>query len=58
MKTYKHLYPLITDFENLRRAFKNAARGKRGRPDVAAFEFNLERNLLDLQAELQAQDGA
>jgi retron-type reverse transcriptase len=55
MKTHKHLYPLITDFENLRRAFKNAARGKRSRPDVAAFEFDLERNLLELQAELQAQ---
>ena len=41
MKTHKHLYPLITEFENLRRAFKNAARGKRGRPDVAAFEFDL-----------------
>ena len=58
MKTHKHLYPLITDFENLYLAFKRAARSKRGRPDVAAFEFDLERNLLDLQAELQAQDGA
>jgi RNA-directed DNA polymerase len=55
MKTHKHLYPLITDFENLRLAFKNAARGKRGHLDVAAFEYDLERNLLDLQAELQAQ---
>ena len=55
MKTYKHLYPLITDFENLRLAFKNAARGKRSRPDVAAFEYDLERNLLDLQAELRSQ---
>ena len=55
MKTHKHLYPFVTDFENLHRAFKNAARGKRGRPDVAAFEFDLERNLLELQAELQAQ---
>ena len=55
MKTFKHLYPLITDFENLRCAFKNAARGKRGRPDVAAFEYDLEKNLLVLQEELQAQ---
>jgi len=37
MKTHKHLYPLITDFENLRLAFKRAARGKRSHPDVAAF---------------------
>ena len=55
MKTHKHLYSRITDFGNLHQAFKNAARGKRSRPDVAAFEFNLERNLLDLQAELQTQ---
>ena len=52
MKTYKHLYPLITDFENLRLAFKHAARGKRSHPDVAAFEYDLERNLCDLRAEL------
>lgn len=55
MKTHKHLYPLVTRFENLHLAFKNAARCKRSRPDVAAFEFDLERNLLDLQAELQSQ---
>jgi len=55
MKTHKHLYPLITHFANLCLAFKNAARGKRSRPDVAAFEFDLERHLLDLQAELQTQ---
>jgi retron-type reverse transcriptase len=55
LKTHKHLYPRITEFENLHLAFKGAARGKRSRPDVAAFEFNLERNLFDLQAELQAQ---
>ncbi len=28
MKTYKNLYPQITAFENLRLAFKCAARGK------------------------------
>ena len=55
MKTHKLLYPLITAFENLHRAFKNAARGKRRRPDVAAFEFDLERNLLELQTELETQ---
>lgn len=26
MKTHKHLYPLITEFENLHLAFKRAAR--------------------------------
>ena len=55
MKRHKQLYARICDFENLRLAFKNAARGKRGRPDVAAFEYNLEENLLALQDELQRQ---
>ena len=54
MKTTKNLYPLIIGFENLRLAFKNAARGKRSRPDVAAFEFDLENNLLVLQGELES----
>ena len=53
MKTYKELYPKITDFENLYLAFKKGARGKRGKSDVAAFEYKLEENLLALQAELQ-----
>lgn len=52
MKTYKHLYPQITSFENLRRAFRKAARGKRKRPSVAQFEYHLEANLLALQADI------
>ena len=40
MKTYKHLYEQITSFENLRIAFKKAAKGKRSKNDVAGFEFN------------------
>jgi RNA-directed DNA polymerase len=55
MKTHKNLYPRITEFENLRLAFKHAARGKRSHPDVAAFEYDLEKNLLELQVELEAQ---
>jgi len=55
MKTYKHLYPRLTEFENLYWAFRSAARGKRQRHDVAAFEFNLEGNLLELQDQLQRQ---
>ena len=56
MKTYKHLYPQITSFDNIHLAFKDARKGKRSRPDVAEFEFNLEENLLDLQKELQQED--
>jgi RNA-directed DNA polymerase len=55
MKTYKNLYPQICSFENLYLAFKEARRGKRRRPDVAAFENNLDQELLRLQDALQAQ---
>jgi len=55
MKTYKNLYPQICTFENLYLAFRAAARGKRGKPKVAAFEHNLEPNLFRLQEELLAQ---
>jgi len=55
MKTYRCLFTQITAFENLRLAFKNAARGKRTKGDVAAFEFDLESNLLALQTELETQ---
>lgn len=52
MKSYANLWPEITSFENLYEAFLRARRGKRTRPDVADFEFNLEPNLLLLQREL------
>ncbi|MEW5870428.1 MAG: hypothetical protein AB1894_14225 [Chloroflexota bacterium] len=55
MKRHKHLYPQVVDFENLRLAFKKARRGKRHKPDVAEFEFHLEENLVELQAELLAE---
>lgn len=55
MKTYRQLYPHITQFDNLWLAFKRAARGKRSKWDVAAFEYDLEGHLFDLQAELRAQ---
>jgi RNA-directed DNA polymerase len=52
MKTYKYLYPRIYAFENLYLAFCKARQGKRSRPDVATFEFNLELELPKLQEEL------
>jgi RNA-directed DNA polymerase len=55
MKTCKHLYPRICSFNNLYLAFQKARRGKRGRPDVATFEYDLEQNLLALQAELEGE---
>jgi retron-type reverse transcriptase len=55
MKTFKNLFGQVTSFENLYQAYRLARRGKRDRPAVADFEFNLEANLLRLQAELEAQ---
>lgn len=55
MKTYKHLYPGIYAFDNLYWAYRAARRGKRDRPVVADFEFDLERNLLNLERELRDQ---
>lgn len=54
MKTFKHLYERICAFENLELAFRKARRGKRGQPNVAAFEMNLDSELLALQEELVA----
>ena len=53
MKTHKNLYPQVWAFENLLAAAKKAQRGKRREPDVYAFNADLERNLLELQAELR-----
>jgi RNA-directed DNA polymerase len=52
MRTYKHLYERVCSFDNLLCAARTAARGKKGRPDVAAFLFHLEPNLLRLRREL------
>ncbi len=39
-------------FPNLLRAARKARRGKRDRPDVAAFEYDAERELLRIRDEL------
>ena len=53
MKRQGGLFARIVTFENLLRAARWAARGKRDRPTVARFEFHLEPELLRLQDELQ-----
>ena len=46
-RTFKGLYPKIYDFDNLWLAWRRARRGgKRKWPTVAAFEVDLEQNLL------------
>ncbi len=48
-------YADIYAWENLYMAWRKAARGKRGRPAAAAFEFRLEENLFDLHEQLKAE---
>jgi len=47
------MYARICSWDNLRLAHRKAARGKRGKPAAAGFEYNLADNLLDLQHELE-----
>lgn len=51
-RIYSNLFEKMVDFKNLYRAYQAAAKGKRGQSEVAGFEFNLERNLVELQADL------
>jgi hypothetical protein len=56
MKSYKNLYSPIYAFANLYQAFRAARKGgKRHQIEVASFEFDLEDNLLALEAELRDQ---
>lgn len=52
MKRVGNLYPQITDFANLLYASRQAQQGKRFRPNILEFNYNLERELLTLQREL------
>ena len=54
-KRYYNLYDQIWYPLNLWAAYKNADRGKRSKPYVAAFEYDLEKHLIDLEEELRAQ---
>jgi hypothetical protein len=51
-KQYVELYADVCSFDNLALAFQKAAKGKRGNPEVAGFEFSLEPNLWALHREL------
>lgn len=53
MRRTGNLYDRIVDEDNLRLAFYRAARGKRLRPDVLAFECDIDSALRALQAELR-----
>lgn len=49
------MYDELCSWDNLLAAYHQAAKGKRGRHEVAAFEHQLEDNLLSLQEDLLAQ---
>jgi len=51
LKTHKRLFVQVCTFDTLWNAFHQARRGKRGKAEVAAFEYQLERNLLGLERE-------
>ena len=55
MKRFNELYSQIVTFDNLYNAFRNAAKGKRSKEEVAAFEFDIEMQLFQLQDELRNQ---
>ena len=55
MKTYRHLYSRVTDFENLYWAYRKARKGKRGKTPAASFERVQEEELLRLQDELRTK---
>ena len=52
-KQFDHLFEEITSFDNLWRAFKRAAAGKRGQVEVAEFEMNADWRVLEIQSALQ-----
>ncbi len=52
MKTYRHLYDQVCDWDNVYLAYRKARKGKRSRPPAASFEFDLEQNLVVLRKEL------
>ncbi len=54
MKRFGNLYDKICTFDNLLEAFYKARKGKRNKPNVAAFEANLEWELLKLVEELKS----
>ena len=55
MKRHGHLWQNLISFEALLRAADKACKGKRFRPSVASFHFNLEHELWALHEELSTK---
>ncbi len=54
MITYKHLWEDFISFDNLYFAAKKSEKGKRWKNTTLGFNYNLEKNLLRLQEELES----
>lgn len=54
-KTYNNLWPEITSFENLYKAYKEARKNHRDKPEVICFGRNIIDNLYHIQKALQTQ---
>ncbi len=54
LKTFRNLWSQVVSWENLFAAYQKCRRRKRSTPAAAAFDFQWESNLLDLQRELMA----
>jgi retron-type reverse transcriptase len=54
MKRIGRIWPQVISFENLLLAYRKAKRGKGRSRTVSGFALNLERNLIELQRELQS----
>lgn len=55
MKRYKHLFEELISFDNLLLAAEKAQNGKRSKPNVVQFMFNMEKELFRIQEELRTQ---
>ncbi len=53
MKRLTNAWQQVVSFDNLYMAYKKARKAKQSRPEVAAFGFDLERQLLELQEQLK-----
>ena len=53
MHREKHLFDRVLDFANLERAFRGASSGKRDRPEIQEFEYDLESRLWEIRRELE-----
>jgi hypothetical protein len=52
-KSFYNLYDKICHPLNIWWAYKDAVRGKRYQPVVASFEYDLEKNLIEIEQELK-----